>query len=199
VSIFNDCLPEAVRLTEQPNPLVTAELIGHASAVIGSSLHIGITALAFGVPVFRPGKTFNGKYAILADYNTVYTFDYISEIDPDWFAAKLGKAAPSALVKETLQQLSKHWDRVANILTNEGKNADNVETLGNFWQSMPGLLKTWSDRYESAVQEYDSLRAEYQAFQAERKAIYNSNSWKITAPLRSISTMLKKFNPNKKG
>lgn len=199
VSIFNDCLPEAVRLTEQPNPLVTAELIGHASAVIGSSLHIGITALAFGVPVFRPGKTFNGKYAILADYNTVYTFDYIAEIDPDWFAAKLGKAAPSALVKETLQQLSKHWDRVANILTNEGKNADNVETLGNFWQSMPGLLKTWSDRYESAVQEYDSLRAEYQAFQAERKAIYNSNSWKITAPLRSISTMLKKFNPNKKG
>ncbi len=209
-SIFDDCLPEAIHLTAQPNPLLTAELIGHASAVIGNSLHLGITALAFGVPVFRPGKTFDGKYAILADYDTVHLFGYMSEIDPDWFAAKLGKAAPSTAVKETFQQLSKHWDHIANILTNKVKNADSVETLGNFWQSAPGLLETWSDRYQSALDRsaadrdalltaLDKLQVEHDAKIAERKAIHNSNSWKLTAPLRRISKMLKNFNPNKKG
>ena len=48
-----------------PGPTLLAELIGHASAAVGVSLHLAITALAFGVPVFRPAHAFRGKYEVL--------------------------------------------------------------------------------------------------------------------------------------
>ena len=54
-----DCnLAGVVRLPAWPGPTLLAELIGHASAAVGVSLHLAITALAFGVPVFRPAHAF---------------------------------------------------------------------------------------------------------------------------------------------
>src|SRR4030095_27056 len=50
-------IPGAVRLSSWPAPLLMAELIKNAVAVVGVSLHLSITALAFGVPLFRQANT----------------------------------------------------------------------------------------------------------------------------------------------
>lgn len=277
--LLSDSLPKSVHL-QSNDPLLLTEIIGHATAVIGSSLHLGIAALAFGVPVFRPGKIFAGKYAILSGFDTVSTFDYASEIDPDWFAAKLGKTEPLPEINEAIKQLASHWDQVASILVNKMESANRLEILGRFWQSIPRLMETWSTRTEAAliknaaqvakekemstrhhelstqhnailakhneiitesdalITERDELLAErdallierhkmlmehnkkhnemeaerntilaklneirtkHHAILAERNAIYNSNSWKITAPLRALARKIKRQNTNNRG
>ena len=187
---FGDSLPGSIRLTTWPSPLLLTELIGHAAAAVGISLHLTIAALAFGVPVFRPAGIFDGKYAVLLEFNTVTTFDNSSEIDPQWFAAKLGRTTPSAAVQAAVSQLSKHWDCIAaSFVVNDARPAT-LETLARFWQSLPSLLEAGDTRCEMALAERDAMRIECDAMRTERDAIYDSNSWKITAPLRALDRCL---------
>jgi lipopolysaccharide transport system ATP-binding protein len=129
---FGDDLPGSVCLPTWPAPLLLAELIGQAVAVVGISLHLAITALAFGVPVFRLAETFDGKYAVLSDFDTVAPFE--SEIDPRWFAARLGRAEPSPAVCAALSRLSEHWDNIASVFAAGDGTPATLQALGRFWQ-----------------------------------------------------------------
>ncbi len=203
-AIFDDNLPGSIRLTTWPNPLLLTELIGQAAAVVGVSLHLTITALAFGIPIFRPAKTLNlPKYAILLDFDAVATFDNTSEIDPEWFTMKLTRAGASPAIQTATSRLSRHWDDIASIFARQDRETTALETLGRFWQSMPGLLETWSTRYTRALDEYDAMIAKQNVINAQHdtaiaqrdaaiNAIYNSNSWKITTPLRTLTRILRR-------
>ncbi len=115
-SILGDELPHAVCLPFWPQPLLLAELISHAQGVVGHSYHLAISALAFGVPVFCSADLGCGKYTALPVYERIFQITKDGEIDPLWFASKLGKQPPSSATKRALDQLVAHWDQVAQII-----------------------------------------------------------------------------------
>jgi lipopolysaccharide transport system ATP-binding protein len=170
---------------------------------------MAITALAMGVPVFRPaGVEEGGKYAVLSDFDTVEQFARETAIDPQWFAARIGRTAPAPAVRTAVARLSNHWDALALALgTGDGKPAT-LEALGWFWYSLPNLLEEWSVRQggsaargEAAAGARDgqlrALEGQLAAAQAaigardrQLAALQASKSWKITAPIRMLGRVL---------
>jgi lipopolysaccharide transport system ATP-binding protein len=140
-----------IHLPRWPHPLLLAELIGHARAVVGISLHLAITAMAFGVPVFRPGGARGGKYAVLTGFDSVRHWPAEGDIDPRWFAAGVGQAPISPAVRAAVDCLSDHWDRLAFALSSPDQRPHALPALGEFWQSLPRLLEESSNRREGAI------------------------------------------------
>lgn len=197
-SIIGDALPGAIRLPFWPQPMLLAELIGHAEAVIGHSYHLAITALGFGVPVFSSADLQAGKYTSLSDFETIHALPRAtSGIDPEWFLARLGNKRPAAAAGAALDQLAEHWDRIAAILR-EGRT-DTQPILNRYWQTLPNQLESAAERtleLETALQEkrrqIDELREQLDLARTETLALYNSWSWKIAAPPRMLLRILKR-------
>lgn len=154
--------PTALRIPYWPNPLLLAELIGGAEAVIGISMHLAITSLAYGVPVFRPLQSTHGKYSPLSDFDTVYLFDADAEISSDWLRQKLGKRVPSVAVESANRQLKAHWDSIAEVFA--AVPTRNVPVcIREVWQKLPGALESgalWEVKHAQAQQDIDHLHSE---------------------------------------
>lgn len=173
-------LPNLIYLNELPHPLLTAELISKAEGVIGYSLHLSITALAFGIPVFRP-ESFNiGKYRDLSFFKTVHQISG-KAWDRKWFTSKLGKGKLSPEVIAYHEKLAIHWDTISNIIS-KGK-INNQSVINQFLQNLPNKLETQQTLKESLIAARDN----------QINALYNSSSWKITSPLRSMANILRKI------
>ena len=138
-AILNGILPNIVGLSDWFHPLLLAEIISHASAAIGLSYHLSITALASGVPSFSIADLTVGKYAGLSNFKTLYSLQANGETDPLWFLSRLGKAEPSPEAVEALDRLSDHWDCVAEAVR-KGP-ADVLPASNRFWQSLPDFLE----------------------------------------------------------
>lgn len=142
---FGDDLPGLVGLPTWPHPLLLAELIGHAAGVVAISLHLSITALAFGVPVFRPAQSLSAeyasKYAPLSEFDGIFPFDAEDHVDPRRFIGRLGRVDPSPAVSVALRRLDEHWDRITAVLRSPGESPSAADALGRFWQAAPGLLE----------------------------------------------------------
>jgi lipopolysaccharide transport system ATP-binding protein len=216
-------LPGLVSLPVWPHPLLLAELISQAAAVVGHSYHLAITALATGVPVFTPVELSVGKYSALRNFETIYQLAKDTETEPDWFLSRLGKTNPSPAAQTARARLSQHWDRVAAALIAAPPTSQ--PAANRFWQSLPCLLEDAAIRYEDAAKRSEALSAEQQGrldefkllleqaraeitardslleqSRAEIKArdeliatLYNSTTWKVTAPLRSVMHNLKRL------
>lgn len=178
ISVLDPDLPGLVSLPVWPHPLVLAELIRQAAAVIGPSYHLAITALTAGVPVFTPVDLGTLKYPGLAGFETIYPVPE-EESDPDWFFSRLGRAAISPRATAAAERLAVHWDQIASVLRGGGgiEVAEVAEVaVASFWQSLPGVLET-------AALQRDALAC--RVADLER-----STSWKITAPFRFIGRRL---------
>ncbi len=162
-------VPDLVRLPRWPSPLLLAELIARAAGVVGVSLHLAFTALAFGVPVFRPAGMFHGKYAVLSSFDTVVPLAS-NELDPGSVAGRLGRVAPSPAVHAAVAQLIDHWDRIAAVFATGGRPVATREAAGRFWQSTPGLLEAWSARHLAALAARRAALAERDTAVADRDA-----------------------------
>ena len=195
-------LPGLVRLPYWPHPLLLAELIGHAKAVVGHSYHLAITALAFGVPVFSSANLSEGKYTALAGFETVYPMLDETDMDIEWFIARLKVTAPLAKVDAALDKLGQHWDHVANIIR-DGKTTASKH-VDQFWQSLPTLIESpfvrTNEVRAAAGKESAELRKLVELARTEivmrddRIANFlDSPSWKFTAPLRFIMRNLKRM------
>lgn len=189
-AILEEELPQVVRLPTWPHPLLLAELIGNAEAVVGYSYHLAITALTSGVPVFTPQDLSAGKYSALLDFETLYQLDATSDPDPDWLLSRVGKAAPPAAVEARLDPLHEHWDRIAAALK-EGPR-DTQPALGRFWQSLPGRLEEGkSKRVDELSRLLSVARQEIAARDRQAAALRQSNSWTLTSPLRFFGRALR--------
>lgn len=204
-AIVGDDLPGLIRLPVWPHPLLLAELISQAAAVVGHSYHLAITALACGVPVFTSADLAAGKYTALSGFETLFPLPKTTEVDPHWFMTRLGKTAPSPAARAALAQLAHHWDHIATILR-AGATATQP-ALNRFWQSLPNLLEAASHHSDMLaadgaekqrrVDELSKLlalaRAEIVARDDRITTLYNSPSMRVTAPLRFLMRNLKRI------
>jgi lipopolysaccharide transport system ATP-binding protein len=169
-AVLDPGLPGLVTLPSWPPPLVLAELIRQAEAVIGPSYHMAITALTAGVPVFSPVDLGSGKFPGLMGFDTIYPSPGEHGSDPDWFFSRLGRTAASPQVGAAIGRLAVHWDRIAAVLRG-GATATEV-AVGRFWQSLPGLLEEAEVRGRRIAD------------------LEGSTSWKVTAPFRFVGRYL---------
>lgn len=145
-SPFIKRLPRAISLSFWPQPLLLAEVLSQAQAVIGHSYHLTITALAFGVPVFSLADLTAGKYTSLAGFDSLHVLPDAGGADAQWFIARVGKTQPSKAAREAADALVGHWDKVAEIIRH-GKTSSRP-ALNAFWQNLPNLLETAAERCE---------------------------------------------------
>ncbi len=187
-------LPNALSLRTPVNPLLKAELIAYAAAAVGVSLHLSITALAFGVPVLRPADASGGKYEGLDHFETVAYFPVDGPTDTHWYTTRLGRRPPSRTVETAVAELDAHWDSIAAVLARGRSRGIPPLSVTRFWQSLPHELETWAERHASAVAEGQTIVAERDrhiaALAADLAALQRSISWRITAPLRFLRQRL---------
>lgn len=138
-------LPGFVQLPTWPDPLLLAELISQASAVVGHSYHLAITALTCGVPVFTWMDLSVGKFTALCDFETIYPLSAVRESGPEWFASRIGNRKPLPALETKLRLLSDHWDRVVTAIR-KGTDASASAAIGRFWQSLPLILEEQAPR-----------------------------------------------------
>lgn len=219
-SVIAGRLPGAITLSFWPEPLLMAQIISQAQAVIGHSYHLAVTALAFGVPVFCSADLTTGKYTALAEFESLHALPDATTIDPHWFIARAGKTRPSPAAQAAADQLVEHWDRVAAIIR-QGRTASQP-ILGAFLQHLPNVLEaaaegrepvpTESSPVSHVVPEPDIIEPPPNLAQQQRIAqlsqqlalsdakmleLQNSNSFRMTAPLRSIARGIRNLTANK--
>lgn len=201
-SILGEDLPRAVSLPTWPEPLLLAEILGHAQGVIGHSYHLAITALSLGVPIFSSANLDQGKYTALQDYQGIYPLHAVREIEPQWFLERLVRRTPCPRLIEAREQLHRHWDRVAQLIA-QGRRPTR-QALDQFCQTLPGLLEEthqdWRQECLDKQTELDELRMQFERLKqqqqqqaqlmeqtcGELERMYRSSSFRITAPLRFL-------------
>jgi lipopolysaccharide transport system ATP-binding protein len=205
-------LPGLVRLPAWPRPLLLAELIQEAAAVIGPSYHLTVAALTAGVPVFTPADLRGGKFPGLADYEGLHPLPTAGVHDAEWFLSRLGRGAVAPGVADAVTRMTAHWDRIAAVV--DSGPTESAAAVGRFWQSLPGVLEGHAarcrtaldatrsaktathDKTESArrIAELTRLlalaRGEIAARDRRIQQLLNSTSWKISAPMRFIGRRL---------
>jgi len=180
-AILGADLPGLVRLSGWPHPLLLAELISQATAVVGRSYHLEITALAFGVPVFNSADIAVGRFAALSDLGAIHSLP--DETDPRWFMTRLKQTPPTPAMNDTVDQLCKHWDRIAALIEDGPTNTQSA--VSDFLQSLPSLLEAGA-----------LARAEVRERDERISSLVNSPSWNATAPARFVMRKLKQLIRN---
>ncbi|WP_447746418.1 polysaccharide pyruvyl transferase family protein [Pseudomonas nicosulfuronedens] len=192
-------LPWARCLPAWPTPLLLAEIIAHAQAVIGYSYHLAITALAFGVPVFCLADLHRGKYTSLAHHSGLHVLPTDLDQPLPWLLERIGKTAPGTAARLALDQLDAYWDQVARLV--EHGRGEPAPAVLAFWQNLPNLLEQPTTLGEpsakllaahtSTVTTIESqiarLQAQLAASQARVRQLETSRSLRLTAPLRALA------------
>ena len=140
-------LIDVVTLPTWPDPLLLAEIVQHAEAVVGHSYHLAITAMVAGVPVHTPGEFTDGKYTALAALGGVQALQLHSADDAVGFVAGLGRVARPAGIDDVLVQLQQHWDTIASVI--DGDRPGTAPAIAAYLQRLPTALETNADRADS--------------------------------------------------
>lgn len=138
-------LPGFLDLPRWPDPLLLAELISHAAAVVGHSYHLAITALTSGVPVFTWMDLSVGKFTALRDFETIFPLSSVRKLGAKWFASRVGKRKPLPALETNLSLLASHWERVVTAIQN-GTDPSTGVAMARFWQSLPLMLEEQAPR-----------------------------------------------------
>jgi lipopolysaccharide transport system ATP-binding protein len=178
-------LPQAIRLPSWPPPLLLAEILGNAQALIGYSYHLAITGLAFGVPVFCLADMNSGKYTALASFPGLHALAPGQPPSASWFLQRTGKVGPSDQAHAAMLALDRYWDQAARLIE-RGRNQP-APALAAFWQDLPNLLE------EPAQSDWLCLREQLARSEAQLKQLKNSRSLRLTAPLRAIGRVLRQL------
>lgn len=164
-SILGDDLPRAVTLPHWPSPLLLAEILGHAEAVIGHSYHLAITALAFGVPIFCSANLHQGKYTALLDYQGIHPLPAGQPIALQWFLERLQRHESCPRLEAAREQLRHHWDQVADLIRQGPRPTG--QWMNRLWQELPNLLEDqqqeWHEQCLRQRAELDELHRQMQA------------------------------------
>jgi lipopolysaccharide transport system ATP-binding protein len=117
-----------VRPATWPPPLLLAEIIARAEAVIARSLHLSVVALACGVPVHRHRSASEPKYEPLQESACVHFWDDGVDVT-ETMRKGIGATAPDADVARRLRELETHWDTLAGIDGHDSHGANVLTEL----------------------------------------------------------------------
>ena len=141
------------RSWDDPAEAVTA--IANAAAVVGVSLHLSITALAFGVPVVRPFQNPLLKYQAVLDLPGVFPLEAYAGGPGPAHHAILNRGPRSEQVEAFCAALAKHWDRIGALLTDPPRASSS--RLASLFQKLPFLLENGPDAVSAPVTRRPSL------------------------------------------
>lgn len=151
VALFGEPPAHVIQMQRPPHPLRLAELIRGARFVVADSLHVSISALALGVPVFRPVDRLSGKYALLKEFGGVFTYGKW-RIKPEQFLSALQSPRASRQLPEIQERLKQHWDTIATVFSKNPARTVVAPSSVEFWQRMPSIL-------EPAAPQWSRLRS----------------------------------------
>jgi len=100
----------SARPTEWPEPLLLAEIIANAEAVLGVSLHLSVVASCYGIPVYRPRYSPSSKFVVLDDLPNIFFLD-----DQPKLRGREESPAERTLVDQYRKELDEHWNRLAAL------------------------------------------------------------------------------------
>ena len=127
---------ETVRPARWPEPLLLAEIIAGADAIVARSLHASITALVSGVPVHRFRSDPDPKYRILDSLEGVALWD--ESATSGRVTERLGRVTPASDVREMQSRLARYWDEVAGV----AERSSTGDRRGEQLASLIGRLTT---------------------------------------------------------
>lgn len=106
---------EAVKRIERwPRPLLLAEIIANSRAVVGISLHLGIVASAYGIPVHCPPYSNDSKFVVFDGLPNIVSLDpssRLSLIDPN--------TVDISEVERRKAEINEHWQRTYELTNQE--------------------------------------------------------------------------------
>lgn len=130
-------LPRFTAVPDWPDPLLLAEFVSHAEAVVGHSYHLTITALMSGVPAFTWVDLSAGKFTALRAFENIHPQSALRDSGAEWFLSRIGRRTPPPVPP----RVAAHWDRVAEVVR-EGPRASAASAVSRFWQTLPVLLES---------------------------------------------------------
>src|SRR5256714_291478 len=116
VALFGEPPAQVIQMQRPPHPLLLAELIRGARFVVADSLHVSNSSMALRVPLFRPVDRLFGKYALLKDFDGVFTYNKW-RIKPEEFLSALESPRASRQLPAIQEQLKQHWDTIATVFS----------------------------------------------------------------------------------
>lgn len=125
------------------DPMEVVAIIANAAAVVGVSLHLSITALAFGVPVLRPFGNALSKYQAIHHLPGVIPLEEYAERSERLHHAILHRGRRSEETEAFCAALARHWDRIAAILSARSRTSSSG--LASLFHRLPFLLENGSD------------------------------------------------------
>ena len=212
-------LPQAKYFQSWPALDEIAGLVANSSGVIALSLHLSITALAYGLPVLRPGTADYGKYAFLRSSENIY-FGEKGNLDGIMSFAKAIQSDSHHLcsfVKAAQSQVDSHWDEIAEICRKPQRRASlskdffHANLFLTHQESLGKALMEIEERVQVLITQEKALKAQIQVLttqeqalvaqiqmlttgvaekQAQLNEIFNSNTWKAALLFRKIRFLL---------
>jgi hypothetical protein len=140
VASFGEPPANVIQIQRAPHPLLLAELIRGARLVVADSLHVSISALALQVPLFRRVDRLFGKYALLKDFDGVFTYGKW-RIKPEQFLSALQSPRASRQLPAIREQLKQHWDTIAGVFSTNSPRPPIAASSVELWQRMPSMLE----------------------------------------------------------
>jgi hypothetical protein len=121
------------------DPAEVVAMVANASAAVGVSLHLSITALAFGVPVLRPLENILSKYHAVHHLPGVFPLEGYAEQPAQLHHAILNRGRRSEEIEAFCAALTRHWDRIATILSAPPRAPSSG--LASLFHRLPFLLE----------------------------------------------------------
>ncbi|MSO96200.1 MAG: polysaccharide pyruvyl transferase family protein [Thermoleophilia bacterium] len=135
---------ETIQATRWPEPLLLAEIITNAEAIVTRSLHASIVALVSGVPVHRFRSDPDPKYRILDAFEGVSLWDDSTTCGR--LTDRIGRSVPAPDVHAAEARLGEHWDDVASC----ARDYSAPHRRGQHLAALVGRLTAEIERAESS-------------------------------------------------
>lgn len=177
-AIVVDRFPGAVACDPWPDVATLAALIACSGGVIGRSLHLSITALAYGHPVLRTVGPLAEKYLALEPARRLWVW---AEGDQGAaslraFVTELGVTCAEPFVVTAGEQLTGHWDRVADVVTSGSRTRTKRANTAATFEAVNGLLIDAETRANRADAQLADAGARVRALAEE--GVANEAEWR---------------------